>query len=279
MNRTVTFIAFISLVFVTFSCKFQHVLKKGDVDQKYELAMQMYNSKDYSRALQLFEQLMGVVRATEKAQKIYYCYAYAYYYQREYTLASYYFKRYASNFPNTPEAEECTFLSAYCNYLNSPEYSLDQTSTYEALKELQLFTNAYPSSPRVSECNDLIDKLRVKLEYKDYKIAKMYYRMEEYSAAVQCFNNILKDYTDSPHKEEILYLIFQSYTKYANESIEEKKKERYKKAMTAYNDLVSLYPKTQYLESAQELKSKIQKELELNASGKQKTSMNLKISK
>jgi outer membrane protein assembly factor BamD len=279
MNRTLSFLAFISLIFITLSCKFQHVLKKGDADQKYEMAMKLYESKDYSRAIQLFEQLMGVVRATDKAQKIYYCYAYAYYYQKEYTLASYYFKRYSTNFPNTPEAEECSFYSAYCNYLNSPDYNLDQTSTYEALKELQLFTNTYPTSPRVSECNDLIDKLRVKLEYKDYKIAKMYYRMEEYAAAIQCFNNILKEYTDSPHKEEVLYLILQSSTKYASESIDEKKKERYKKALTAYNDLVSLYPQSQYMESAKELKSKIQKELEASASGKQKTSMNLKINK
>ena len=46
---------------------------------------------------------------------------------------------------------------------------LDQTNTYDALKELQLFINTYPNSSRIPECNDLIDKLRTKLEYKDYQ--------------------------------------------------------------------------------------------------------------
>jgi len=232
------------------------MLKNGDTDQKYEMAMKLYDQKDYSRALQLFDQLMGSVRATDKAQKIYYCYAYSYYYEKDYTLAAYYFKRFTSNFPNTALAEECAFMSAYCNYMNSPDYWLDQTSTHEALNELQSFTNTYTTSTRISECNDLMDKLREKLEIKDYKIARMYYRMEEYAAAIQCFNNILKDYSDSPHKEEILYYIVASFSNYARESIDERKMERYKKMLVAYNDLVSLYPNGKYSLEAKQMKEK-----------------------
>jgi outer membrane protein assembly factor BamD len=262
MKKRVPFLFLVLILMILSSCKFQQVLKKGDIDQKYELAMKLYDQKDYSRALQLFDPLINMMKATDKAQKLYYCYAYSYYYQKEYTLASYYFKRYTTNFPNTKEAEECFFMSAYCNYMNSPDYQLDQTSTIEAIKELQLFTNTYPESARVSECNDLIDKIRTKLEYKDYKIAKMYYRMSDYVSAVTCFNNIIKDYTDSPHKEEILYLIFKSYYKYAKESIESKKKERYLKAVLAYNELITHYPKSQYLSEVTDLKTKTDKELE-----------------
>jgi outer membrane protein assembly factor BamD len=263
MKKRVPFLFLVVILMILSSCKFQQVLKKGDIDQKYELAMKLYDQKDYSRALQLFDPLINMMKATDKAQKLYYCYAYSYYYQKDYTLASYYFKRYTTNFPNTKEAEECFFMSAYCNYMNSPDYQLDQTSTIEAIKELQLFTNTYPESARVSECNDLIDKIRTKLEYKDYKIAKMYYRMSDYVSAVTCFNNIIKDYTDSPHKEEILYLIFKSYYKYAKESIESKKKERYLKAVLAYNELITHYPNSQYLSEVTDLKTKTDKELEI----------------
>src|ERR1035437_3200079 len=118
---------FFILIFLSGSCSFQHILKSSDVDMKYETAMKMYNAKDYSRALQLFDQLMGLMRATDKSQKIYYYYAYCYYYQKDFTLASYYFKRYCENFPNTKEAEECLYMEAYCYYMNSPEFGLDQT--------------------------------------------------------------------------------------------------------------------------------------------------------
>ena len=84
----------------------------------------------------------------------------------------------------------------------------------------------------------------------------MYYRMEEYAAAIQCFNNILKDYSDSPHKEEILYYIVASFSNYARESIDERKMERYKKMLVAYNDLVSLYPNGKYSLEAKQMKEK-----------------------
>jgi len=279
MNYKAWLILLLGTLFFVSSCKFQKLVKSGSVDEKYEAAVKLYNEKDYSRALQLFDQLAGVMRATDKSQKISYYYAYSYYHQKDYTLASYYFKRYATNFPGSPEAEECAFMSAYCNYLNSPEFSLDQTVTYEAIKELQLFVNTYPGSKRVSECNDLIDKLREKLEIKDFRIAKLFYRMDDYSAAIMSLNNILKEFPETPHKEDILFLIFKSYHKFAKQSIEERKKDRYSKAMAAYQEFVSQYPESQFLEEATALKEHARMELELkyNKDQLKLTKENLKI--
>ncbi len=263
MKNRLLFILASALLLSLSSCKFQKLVKSGSVDEKYEMAVKLYNEKDYSRALQLFDQLVGAMRATDKSERIYYFYAYCYFNQRDYTLASYYFKRYTSNFPNTPNTEECQFMSAYCNYLSSPEYSLDQTVTYDALKEFQLFANMYPTSKRVSECNDLIDKLREKLEMKDYKVAKMYYRMDDYSAAVKSFSNILKEYPDTKHKEEIMYLIFNAYHKFAKQSVLMKKQERHTKAIVAYNEFIAQYPQSQWVEEAKSLKESTQKELDM----------------
>jgi outer membrane protein assembly factor BamD len=259
--KAIFFIAFCLLLSFS-SCKFQKILKSGSVDEKYETAVKLYNQKDYSRALQLFDQISGAMRATDKSQKIAYYYAYCYYNQKDYTLGSYYFKRYSTNYPNTKEAEECMFMSAYCNFLNSPEYSLDQTITYDALKDLQLFINTYPTSKRVSECNDLIDKLRIKLEMKDYKIAKLYYRMEDFAASITILNNMLKDFPDTPHKEEILYLVVKSYHKFAKESIFEKQKDRYNKTIVAYNEFVAQFPESKFIDEVDGIKEQSKKELQ-----------------
>jgi outer membrane protein assembly factor BamD len=259
--NAIFFIAF-GLLLTLSACKFQRLVKSGSVDEKYEEAVKLYSHKDYSRALQLFDQLTGAMRATDKSQKIAYYYSYCYFNQKDYTLASYYFKRYTTNYPNTPEAEECMFMSAYCNFLSSPEYSLDQTVTYDALKDLQLFTNTYPTSKRVSECNDLIDKLRLKLELKDYKIAKLFYRMDDYAAAIQMLNNILKDFPDTPHKEEVLFLVVKAYHKFAQESIFEKQKDRHTKSIAAYNEFVAQYPESKFMAEAADLKERSRKELE-----------------
>ncbi len=270
MKYKAIFLVAFSLLLIFSSCKFQKILKHGSADEKYEQAVKLYNEKDYSRALQLFDQLTGAMRATDKAQKIAYFVAYCYYNQKDYTLASYYFKRYTTSYPSTDEAEECLFMSAYCNFLSSPEYSLDQTVTYEAMKDLQLFTNTYPTSKRVSECNDLIDKLRLKLEMKDYKMAKMYYRMADYVASITVLNNILKDYPETPHKEEILFLVIKSYHNFAKQSIFEKQKDRHLKTIVAYNDFVAQYPESKFIAEAGELKERSRKQLEAIYSNDQK---------
>lgn len=255
-------IAFLVLILLTVvSCKFNKLLKNPDLDTKYNAAIALYNEKDYSRALQLFDQMMGAIRATDKAEDLYYYYSYCYFHQKDYTLASYYFKRYYTSFPNTSRAEECLFMSAYCNYLNSPSPTLDQESTYEAIKDLQLFMNIYPKSKRVPECNDLIDKLRAKLEMKEYKIAKLYYRMKDYAAAITTFKNILKDFPETIHREEILFLVVKSYAKYAELSVKEKQYERYSNTTVAFQDFYKEFPASKFAGEASELNEKSRQEL------------------
>jgi outer membrane protein assembly factor BamD len=246
----------ILLVSTIVSCKHSRLLKNPDLDTKYNAAIAYYNEKDYSRALQLFDQMMGAIRATDKAEDLYYYYSYCYFYQKDYTLASYYFKRYYTSFPNTSRAEECLFMSAYCNFLNSPSYSLDQTSTNDAIKELQLFMNIYPKSKRVPECNDLIDKMRAKLEMKDYKIAKLYYRMKDFAAAIMTFHNILKEYPETVHREEILFLVIKSYAKYASLSVKEKQYERFTNTTIAFQDFYKEFPASKFAGEAAELNEK-----------------------
>ncbi len=184
------FILIIGFLVLASCSKHQKILKSNDNEVKYEAAVDYYENGDYYRALQLFESLMGVYRGSSKAEQMYYYYAYCYYHQEEYLLASYYFKRYAQSFPKAQRAEECMFMSAYCQYLLSPRYSLDQTNTYEAIKELQLFLDLFPGSDRRETCHQLIDELRAKLEKKDFEIAKQYLKTEHYQAAIKALNNL-----------------------------------------------------------------------------------------
>jgi len=256
-------LGFLLLIGITISsCKHSKLLKNPDLDTKYKAAIAYYNEKDYSRALQLFDQMMGAIRATDKAEDLYYYYSYSYYHQKDYTLASYYFKRYYSSFPNSKRAQECLFMSAYCNFLNSPRYSLDQSSTYEAIKELQLFMNVYPRSKRVPECNDLIDQLRMKLELKDYKIAKLYFRMRDYAAAITSFFNILKEFPETVHREEILYLVVKSYSKYAQLSVTGKQFERHTNTTIAFQDFFKEFPASKFAGEVKELNEKSMEHLQ-----------------
>lgn len=228
---------------------------------KYEKAVEYYEKGDYYRALQVFEQLIPVYRGTSKAEQLYYYYAYSYYYEREYIMASYYFKRFTINFPTSEFAEETAFLVAYCKYLDSPNYSLDQTVSIEAINEFQLFINRFPYGEKAQEATVLIVELRDKLQNKAYNIANLYYKMEDYRAAIVSYEIILKEYPDTEFKEEILFKIINAYYSYALKSIQEKKKERFENAVKAYYDFVSLYPESEYLVDVEKLRNRLKTEM------------------
>ncbi len=235
------------IVILSVSCsKHSRVLKSGDNELKYEVAVDLYEKGDYYRAIQLFDQLIAIYRGTDRIENINYYYANCYYQQEDYLLASYYFKRFAQNYPNSPRAEECMYLNAYCYYLDSPRYSLDQTNTYEAIKEMQLFINLYPESERIPECNEIIDELRGKLERKAIEIGIQYYKTKHYKAAITALENVMDDFPDSDNREEILYFIMKSYYFYAINSVDAKKEERYQQAVEIYNDIMYLFPDTKY---------------------------------
>lgn len=242
--------------------KFNKLLKSSDMNAKYAAAVRYFEKEDYTRALTLFEELMGVYRGTSKAEEVHYYYAYCSYNLNDFIVAGYQFRSFVRNFPGSKHAEECAYMNAYCFYLNSPEYSLDQIDTKLAIKEFQRFTNQYPQSAHIPECNDLLDKLRGKLERKSYENSMLYFNTSDYKASLVAFANHLKDFPDSKHAEELNYLIIRSHYLLALNSIESKKQERFKAAVDSYIKFLDKFPKSEYLKQAEMVYSSALKNLE-----------------
>ena len=144
-------------------------------------------------------------------------------------------------------------MYAYCFYLESPKYSLDQTDTKSAIKELQSFINKYPNSTRREECNSLIMRLRAKMETKYFEIAKQYYFLEDYKASIVSIENLLKDYPDTKYREEAMYLLVKANYVFATNSFDSKKEERYTSTIDAYNKYASYFTKeSKYAKEAED---------------------------
>lgn len=255
----------LTALFATSCSKYQKLLKSTDYEEKYQMAFVYYNQGDYYRAIQLFDQVMPFFRGTDRAETIAYHYAYAHYNQKDYILASFYFKRFINTYPRSRFVEECTFMSAYCKYLDSPVHSLDQTNTKEAIQELQLFINKFPASDRVDEANRLIDDLRGKLELKEMEIARLYYRMEYYNAAITAFKNILKDFPDTDFREEIMFSILKAHYDFASKSIDARKEERFRNALEAYDNFIAQFPASSFLREANTIQRNVLRQLNSQA--------------
>lgn len=265
MKNILKITTIIILFFGISACsEYQKLLKSHDYDAKYTKAIEYYEKEDYYRASTLLEDLINIYRGTKKGEEAYFYYAYSHFGMQDFIMAGYYFNSYAKTYPNGKHTEEAKFLTAYCYYLNSPEYSLDQLYTTRAIEELQLFLEKYPKSERVDTCNSLIDVLREKLEKKSYESAKMYYEFGDYKAAIVALNNSIKEYPDTKYREELLYLILRSGYLLAENSIIEKQKERYQSTIDNYFALINEYPETEYLKPAEKMYNKSVKILKTN---------------
>lgn len=240
------------------------------------MAMKYYDKKDYYRASTLFEQLQDNFNGTAMAEKVIYYSAYCNYGLQQYLLAGFQFKSYFENFPSGVYAEEALYMTAYCQYLESQAYYLDPTDTQKAIEGIKLFVNVYPDSKYIPECNTLLDKLRAKLSYKAYRNAKLYYNIGEYKSAIVALPNVVKDFPETPYKEELDFLYVKSYYLLAKGSIEEKQEERYKNYFPAYADFKSEYPDSKYLNELTALKVKTEsaiQKLEKRKTVKEKQSL------
>jgi len=263
MLKKITFIFIVLLCIAAISScsKFNKLLKSTNLTEKTAAAEAYYLKGDYYHAQQLYDELITYYRGTANGEKIYYYYSYCYYAMKDYTSAAYYFKTFATSYPKSKYARQAQYLSAYCSYLDSPDYTLDQANTLTAVKELQLFVNMYPKSDTVVICNKLIDDLRFKLETKEFEVSKLYFKLEDYKAAVVSFKNTIKDFPNTKFKEDCLYYIMKADYLYAYYSIDSKKYARYQLALNAYESLLEEFPQTKYLKDAETVNKNSLKEI------------------
>ena len=251
----------ICLVFVACS-DYNKVLKSPNPELKYTKALEYYEAEEYLKAQPLLEEILPLYKGTDKGQEIYFYYAYTNYFLGDLIIATYHFKNYASTFPLNEKAQEALYMSAYCNYLDSPNPSLDQTPTKIALEELQVFVNTYPQSDLVDSANSLVDELNYKLEVKDFLNSKQYYKIRRYKSTIVALNDFLSKYPSSEFAEEAKFTIVEAYYYLAINSIESKKLERFDEGMEAYIDFIDNFADGSKSKDAQLIYTKLVRERE-----------------
>jgi outer membrane protein assembly factor BamD len=235
------------------SCsEYQKVLNGEDFNLKLETANSLYEKEQYGKALPLYEELKRIYLGQDQMKVILLNMAYCEYNTDQFFLASYHFKQYYEAYPYSKSSEDALFMHCKCLYTTSPKASLDQQSSDRAIAAFEKFTLTYPESDKVDECNLIIDELRVKIEEKAYKTAKIYYKIQDYKAAVWALGNYTRDYPGSRFEEEARFLMIESSYKFAQNSVNKKKEERFVETIDYYKTFKELFPNSSFSKQAKE---------------------------
>lgn len=250
-------------LFAAVSCKseFEKIRSGGDAAKMLEAADKYYEEEEWQKAQTLYELIIGSYRGKKEAEDIYFKYAYTYYYLGRYLLSSYYFKNFSTTFGGSTKKEEADYMIAYSFYQLSPTYRLDQTNTEKAIESFQNFVNAYTQSPRVEQCNRLIDEMRLKLEKKAFEGGKLYFDLRQYQSATQTFENLLKDFPETPNAVEVRYMVVRAAYLLAENSFVERQQERYQDAEEKAEEFVARYDQERFLKEVQSMLATTKKKL------------------
>ncbi len=274
-NRLGKYVVLLLLLVMASGCsKFRKMMKTADWQAKYAAALEYYEEEEYYKASQLLENILPIIRGTAEAELGNFYFAYCHFHQRQYILSAHYFKTFVEIYGRSEYVMEAAFMRAYSLYKQSPKYSLDQTSTYEAVAALQNFINQYPYAEYSKQADELIDELQVKLERKAYDNAKLFYQIKGikgFQPALVTFDNFQKNFPDSKFNEEIMYLVVETQYNYAKQSTYRKQEERFREAIEKYELMLERYPESPFLKDAGEIYQKSIEELAKFADQKNKS--------
>ena len=259
-------IALVSGSVLTSCGEYNKVLKSTDYEYKYEAAKSYFGKEQNTKAAAILEELITILKGTDKAEESLYMLGMTYYNQGDFITASHYFSTYYNTYPRGTYTEQSRFYSGKVLFLDTPEPRLDQSSTYKAIQELQMFMEYFPASNRHQEAQQMIFDLQDKLVMKDYMAARLYYDLGSYTgnssysttgnnylACIVTAQNALKDYPYTKLREDISILLLRAKYDMAKESVEEKKEERMRDAIDEYYDFNNEFPESKYIKEVENI--------------------------
>ena len=259
-------IALVSGSVLTSCGEYNKVLKSTDYEYKYEAAKSYFGKGQNTKAAAILEELITILKGTDKAEESLYMLGMTYYNQGDFITASHYFSTYYNTYPRGTYTEQARFYSGKALFLDTPEPRLDQSSTYKAIQELQMFMEYFPASNRHQEAQQMIFDLQDKLVIKDYMAARLYYDLGSYTgnssysttgnnylACIVTAQNALKDYPYTKLREDISILLLRAKYDMAKESVEEKKEERMRDAIDEYYAFKNEFPESKYIKEVENI--------------------------
>lgn len=268
MKKNYILIALIAALTLTLtSCgEYNKLLKSTDYEYKYEAAKGYFAKGQYTRAATLLNELIAIMKGTDKAEESVYMLGMCYYNMEDYQTAAQSFIQYYQVYPRGVYTELARYHAGKALFLDTPDPRLDQSSTYKAIEELQMFLEFYPQSTLTKDAQNMMLELQDKLVMKEYMAAKMYFNLgnylgNNYRSCVITAQNALKDYPYTKLREDISILILRAKYELAVYSVWERKNERYREAVDEYYAFVNEFPESKYMKEAENIFRKSQKEL------------------
>ena len=220
------------------------LIKGGDPEAIYAKGVELYDAGKWSKAITLLQNVENYYSGTSKADTLSFYIARAHFKNRSYDTASELFDTYRRTFGRSPFIEDAEGMYAMCFYYLSPSPQRDQTVTGQAIVAISEFMSRYPDSEKYGQFEQMRNELTGRLHDKEFLNAYTYYKIGKHKSAIVALKNALRKYPETPHREELMYLIVGSGYELAHNSVQRKQTDRYLSMLDSYYTFIAEFPES-----------------------------------
>ncbi|MCL4139408.1 UNVERIFIED_CONTAM: hypothetical protein GTU68_024206 [Idotea baltica] len=166
--------------------------------------------KNYKTSARLFDEIERLYPYSDYAKKAMLLSAYASYEAGEYDDAVTSAQRYVGFYPSDDQTDYARYIVAQSYYEQIVDVGRDQGITEEALKSLRELIARHPKSEYVDDAKLKLDTALDQLAGKEMTIGRYYLKRNDYLAAINRFQTVVKQYDTTSHVEEALHRLVEA---------------------------------------------------------------------
>ena len=181
------------------------------VETLYAEAFEKMQRRRYDEAAAYFDEVERQHPFSEWARRSMLMAAYANYRQSKYDEAISDAQRFIALHPGNASAPYAYYLIALSYYERIYDVGRDQSTTQQALQALEQVVRRYPDTPYAQDARLKIDMTRDHLAGKEMSVGRWYLRNGYHLAAINRFQNVIRDYETTSHTPEALHRLVEAY--------------------------------------------------------------------
>ncbi|MBS3906627.1 MAG: lipopolysaccharide transport periplasmic protein LptA [Syntrophaceae bacterium] len=224
---------------------------KGDPEALYRQGLERFNKRDYSEALNIFEQVKSNFPDsppyTQWAEvKVGDCH----FFKKDYVEAIAAYEEFKKTRPTHEEIPYVQYQIGMAYFSQMRTHDRDQAPTQKALSNFEFLVANTPQSLFTDKAKEKIETCKKQLADHEFYIGNFYYKQGKYPAAASRFEGLLEKFQRRDEEDKALYLLGKSYLEL----------DQWEKAREAFTRIVNEYPKSSHYREAKSILDQGKKE-------------------
>ena len=242
---------FLGMILLLVSCGKKINKENLTAESYFEYAKNLYDRGKYLDAITEFTVITLKYSGNPIVDDAQFYLAESHFKNEEFLIAVSEYQKVINDYPESVYVQGCFYKIGLSFYNLSQRPELDQEYTLKALRQFQIFIEAYPDSDLRPEADQRLFELRSKMARKQLLGGNVYRKMGIYDSALIYYNILLEKYYDTPSAERAMY--WKGFCLY--------KLKEYEEALTQFTVFVEKYPKSKFRGNAKSKISEIQSKI------------------